>query len=117
MSSRHAERLALIAHGMRQAPTFTEAILWQQLRGSRLGVAFRRQVVLGRFIVDFLAPARRLVVEVDGGYHAEPARARLDQRRDRQLERMGYRVVRVSAELVASDLGAAVGRVRAALDG
>jgi very-short-patch-repair endonuclease len=37
----------------------------------QLGVSFRRQVPLGnRFIVDFLAPVARLVVEVDGGYHA-----------------------------------------------
>jgi len=52
---------------MRAQPTLTEEILWQVLRGSRLGVAFRRQAVIGRFIVDFVAPSIRLVVEVDGG--------------------------------------------------
>lgn len=61
----------------------TETILWQALSGSKLGVAFRRQVPIGRYIADFLAPACRLVVEVDGGYHATPARLRADARRDR----------------------------------
>ena len=52
---------------MRRHPTPTEHILWQAIRGGRLGVTFRRQVPLGPFIVDFLAPGARLVVEVDGG--------------------------------------------------
>jgi very-short-patch-repair endonuclease len=80
---------------MRLALTTTEALLWAELRGSRLGVAFRRQVVISQYIVDFCAPSVRLVVEVDGGYHA--GRARADARRDRVLVRLGYRVVRVTA--------------------
>jgi very-short-patch-repair endonuclease len=65
--------------------------------------------VLGRFIVDLLAAEVRLVVEVDGGYHAQ--RARADARRDRALGRAGYRVLRLEAELVMGDLDAAVARV------
>jgi crossover junction endodeoxyribonuclease RuvC len=98
---------------MRVAPTTTEALLWQELRGSKLGVGFRRQLVIGRFIVDFAAPAARLVVEVDGGYHAE--RARADARRDRELERLAWRVVRVEAALVQHRLGEVVAAIRAAL--
>ena len=48
------------------------------------------------FIVDFLALSARLVVEVDGGYHAQ--RGRADARRDEKLRRAGYRVLRVRAE-------------------
>ena len=51
------------ATGMRAQPTTSEAVLWEALRGSRLGVGFRRQVPIGRFIADFCAPAARLVVE------------------------------------------------------
>jgi len=77
-------------------------------------VVFRRQVpLLGRFIADFLAPAQRLVLEIDGGYHARHARA--DARRDAVLARGGYRVLRLDAALVARDIEAAVSRVRAAL--
>jgi very-short-patch-repair endonuclease len=71
---------------MRHSLTPSEQLLWARIHGQRLGVVFRRQVpLLGRFIVDFLALTQRLVVEVDGGYHAEQARA--DARRDAALER------------------------------
>ena len=99
---------------MRASLTPSEALLSARIRGRRLGVVFRRQVpLLGRFIADFLAPAVRLVVEVDGGHHAEQARA--DAHRDAVLARAGYRVLRLDAALVTRDLEAAVSRVRAAL--
>jgi len=101
---------------MRGAPTLTEEILWQVLRGSRLGVAFRRQVIVDRFILDFVAPSIRLVVEVDGGYHGHAARQRADARRDRDLRRAGYRVVHVSGEMVQARLGDAVALIVAAID-
>ena len=64
------------ARAMRASLTPSEALLWARIRGCRLGPVFRRQVpLLGRFIADFLAPAERLVIEVDGGHHAEQARA------------------------------------------
>jgi very-short-patch-repair endonuclease len=49
------------AHHLRHNPTFTEQLLWGELRSRRLGVAFRRQVVITRFIADFVCPSRRLV--------------------------------------------------------
>jgi very-short-patch-repair endonuclease len=68
-----------------------------------------------RFIADFFAPAKRLVIEVDGAYHGE--RARADARRDAALERAGYRVLRIAASLVASDIESALAGIRAALVG
>jgi len=83
-----AQVLAERAAQMRAAPTSSEARLWLRLRANQLGTPFRRQVVVGGFIVDFLAPAARLVVEVDGAaYHAR--RARAYERRDRKLRRLG----------------------------
>lgn len=61
------------------------------------------------FVVDFLAPKVRLVVEVDGGAHT--GRAERDGRRDRALARLGYRVLRLPAGLVERRLEAAVARV------
>ena len=112
----YARSLLLASHAsqMRAVPTTSEQLLWSALRASRLGVAFRRQVPLaGRFVVDFLAPAARLVVEVDGGYHEQTSGA--DARRDRVLLRLGYRVLHLDAELVVSDLAGAVERVVQAL--
>jgi very-short-patch-repair endonuclease len=105
--------LAERAQGMRRCGTETEQALWRCLSGKQLGVVFRRQVVIDRFIVDFLAPAVRLVVEVDGGYHSQ--RVAADARRTRVLDRLGYRVVRLDAELVRCNLAEAVARVVVAL--
>ncbi len=72
-----------------------------------------RQVVVGRFVADYLAPAVRLIVEVDGPYHSR--RVAADARRDRVLQRLGYRVLRLEAELVRCNLQEAVERVRLAV--
>ena len=72
-SSKFESILADRASAMRAAPTTTEALLWQELRGSRLGAAFRRQVVLGRFIADFAAMREKLVVKrAPFSVHARP---------------------------------------------
>ena len=112
--SNSKDTLALHAHTMRQTPTESEARLWRALRSSQLGVAFRRQVPVLGFIADFYAQSARLIVEVDGGYHAR--RVTADARRDRELARAGYRVVHLPAELVMRDLPAALRAVRRALD-
>ena len=104
--------LAERAHFMRHNSTDTEAILWRQLAGGALGVAFRR-LPIDRHIVDYLAPPAKLVVEVDGGIHS--VRRTRDARRDRTLARLGYRVLRVDAELVRRNTAEAVALMVAAL--
>jgi very-short-patch-repair endonuclease len=111
----HSHVIEARARAMRFAQTPTEQALFRQLRGEKLGVVVRRQYVVGRYIADFAVPALRLVIEVDGAYHAR--RRAADARRDRELGRRGWRVLRLPAELVAEDLGEAVARVRAALGG
>ena len=112
-STQRQHELAAKAHLLRHNPTFTEQLLWSALAGSQLGVPFRRQVVIGRYIADILCSSRRLVIEVDGGVHL--ARARRDALRDEHLRRSGYRVVHIPADLVRSNPQAAVALVRAAL--
>ncbi len=118
-SSRSARSslLAERARGMRFSLTDSESALWRALSGRKvLGVQFRRQVPLaGRFIADFAAPRAKLVVEVDGGWHR--GRERADARRDRVLARLGWRVLRLDAELVLRDLPEALARIRGALKG
>jgi len=101
------------ARRMRHEPSHGEWLLWQALRCSQQGVAFRRQVVLQGFVADFYACSARLIVEVDGGSHV--ARARADARRDRVLAAAGYRVLRVSEQDVLSALPQVVARIRAAV--
>ena len=88
-------RVVARAQALRASTNGPEQVLWALLRGRQLGVWFRRQVPLGRFVADFAAPAAGLVVEIDGGYHA--SRRAADAQRDRVLAHMGYRVLRLAA--------------------
>ena len=90
-----------------------EQLLWAELTNRKLGVSFRRQVVLAGYICDFVCASRRLIVEVDGAHHR--ARRSADARRDACLARLRYRVLRIEAALVVRDLSAAVSRVQGAL--
>lgn len=106
---KRALELATYARAHRFAPTPSEARLWEALSAGRLAVQFRRQVVIGRYIVDFACTEVRLVVEVDGGYHRQ--RRRADARRDEALRRVGWRVVRVTSEEVMRGVGEVVRRI------
>ncbi|SDR62121.1 Very-short-patch-repair endonuclease [Rhizobiales bacterium GAS191] len=80
------------AKQMRREPTDAERRMWSLLRDRRLGkFKFRRQENLGRFIVDFVCMERKLVIEIDGGQHAE---SRSDQRRDDWFKARGFKVLR-----------------------
>jgi very-short-patch-repair endonuclease len=113
----HFKKVSLLqqrAHAMRNEPTHAEEILWRQLRASQLGTSFRRQVVLGeRYIADFVAPKAKLIVEVDGSYHTQ--RGQADARRERALARLGYRVLRLTNELIEQELPRALELIREAL--
>jgi very-short-patch-repair endonuclease len=81
-----------IARRLRRDATDIEKILWRALR-ERIGFwKFRRQHPIGRRIADFACPACKLVIELDGGQHAE--RTEADDRRAAELARYGYRVIR-----------------------
>jgi very-short-patch-repair endonuclease len=78
-----------------------------------VGARFRRQIILGPFAIDFFAPFRALVVEVDGPIHQY--RKDVDRLRDEALGARGLRVVRIDADMVEGDLPGAVDVVRRAL--
>ena len=80
------------AKALRANMTEAERRLWYFLRAHRFkGMKFKRQALIGRYIVDFVSFQRRLVVEVDGGQHAD---SEVDLRRTRWLEDQGFRVLR-----------------------
>ncbi|WP_445367276.1 endonuclease domain-containing protein [Methylomonas sp. BW4-1] len=82
-----------LARSLRKNQTEAERVIWQQLRNRQLlGCKFRRQQVIGPFIVDFVCLEPKLIIEVDGGQHAE--QQEYDQNRSQYLQRLGYRVLR-----------------------
>ena len=107
--------LTEFARQHRKAPTKSEALMWNALRDRRFrGLKFRRQHVLHPFIVDFYASALKLVIEIDGGYHA--ARLAEDAARDAALMRLhGARILRVEAHHVERNLGCVLTELATAL--
>ena len=86
------------ARSMRHEPTPAEAKMWQLLRGNQLGVKFRRQHSINRYIVDFVCLPHKLIVELDGAGHLESDQADYDQGRTAYLTELGYRVLRFTNE-------------------
>jgi very-short-patch-repair endonuclease len=81
------------ARALRKRQTDAEAILWSRLRNRQLeGFKFRRQVPLLGYIADFVSHDAKLIIELDGGQHAEQVEA--DQKRTRDLEAAGFLVLR-----------------------
>ena len=81
------------AKTLRQSQTDAEGLLWHYLRRKQLdGYKFRRQQPIGPYIVDFACMSRKLVIELDGGQHAE--RHAYDETRDDYLRGKGYRILR-----------------------
>ncbi len=86
-------KLDFFAKKLRRESTDTEKLLWSRLRAKRfLELKWRRQEIIGRYIVDFVCYERRVVIECDGGQHA--SQNQKDQERDRWFEDQGYRVLR-----------------------
>ncbi len=81
------------AKKFRKNATDVESILWYHLRNRNfLGYKFRRQMPIGNFIVDFVCIEKQLIVELDGGQHAETIQ--YDQRRTKTLNAIGYQILR-----------------------
>jgi very-short-patch-repair endonuclease len=93
------------AKELRKNLTPVEEKLWVHLRGHRMGdVQFRRQHAIGNYIVDFCAPSKKLVIELDGGQHLE--QAEYDKERTTFLNSKGYKVLRFWNNDVMNDLDA-----------
>ncbi len=77
---------------LRKESTPAERKLWAYLRGDKLGVNFRRQHAIGKYIPDFCSPKAKLVIELDGSQHLE--QEEYDLERTMYLELQGYKVIR-----------------------
>lgn len=103
------------ARAMRAAPTDAEHLLWFEIRNRLLnGYRFNRQVRIGGYIADFVCRSERLIVELDGGQHSESAH---DERRTRDLNQRGYRVLRFWNDEVVFERGAVLDMILAVLEG
>ena len=105
--------MVALARDFRKAPTATEAVLWQHLRGRQMaGVKFRRQQPIGPFVVDFCAPRLRLIIEIDGPVHDALQERERDAERQRLIESLGFRFLRVPTGDIEHNLEEVLRRIQ-----
>jgi len=115
MRNRATPKILRRARELRRAQTPEEAKLWSRLRNHQLaGMKFRRQHAFGKFILDFCAPSRKLVVELDGSHHllieAE------DAERAAFLNAKGYKVIRFSNSEINANIESVLAKIQQALE-
>ena len=92
---RTPDELLNFARAMRRERTNAEALLWRLLRSRRfMAFKFRRQHVIGNYILDLYCPEARVAIELDGGGHAEEGQSARDASRDTDMQARGIRVLR-----------------------
>ena len=101
----------------RAHPTQAEAIMWQLLKGKQLGISFRRQHIIGEYIVDFVCLGCKLVVEIDGGYHATLQQQENDMLRTQWLNNYGFNVIRFTNEEVINATETVIKRIKENING
>jgi adenine-specific DNA-methyltransferase len=99
------------AKTLRKAQTDAEKLLWRQLRNRQIeGAKFRRQYVIGKYITDFVCLETGLIVEIDGGQHAE--QQAYDESRTIYLQQQGFKVMRIWNNEVLEETEAVLEMIR-----
>ena len=105
----------VFARKLRRRQTDAERKLWSRLRDRQLcGAKFRRQHAIGPFVGDFCCIENKLIIELDGGQHAENANA--DEERTSYLRQHGFRVLRFWNDAVLQDIDAVMVAIIGALE-
>jgi len=96
------------ARKLRKEMTLPEVLLWNRLRGKKLGIRFRSQHPIPPYVVDFYCAGAKLIVEIDGAVHDNADQAGRDANRDRVLSEKGYDVLRLPVSVILRDMDAAL---------
>ena len=108
--------LKTYAEENRNNPTEAESALWNSLKGNNLDFHFRRQHIIGNYIVDFVCLSKRIVVEIDGEYHNEYAQQIDDQLRTNWLMSRGFKVVRFTNTEILANTDAVLAQIKNACE-
>ena len=95
----------------RRHMTDAEMMLWRSLKSWPRPYRFRRQHIIGDYIVDFVCLANKLVIEVDGEYHFTDEQKKIDSMRTTFLERNGFHVLRFTNRQVLEDINGVIEKI------
>ena len=104
------------ANALRKDMTEAEVVLWAKIRKRQiLGYKFRRQHPIGQCIADFYCHEKKLVVEIDGGYHNVETQSERDEQRTLELEKLGIKVLRFKNEEILDNMNGVLEKIKAFL--
>ncbi len=93
-----------------------EALLWSKLKGSQTGFKFRRQHGIGKYIIDFYCPIKKLAIEIDGDSHFTDEAKNNDFGRDQYLESLGIKVLRYNNKEVIKNINGVISKMLSSLN-
>jgi len=113
---KYSESIYQASKFLRKRETAAEKVLWSELKNRQLlGSKFRRQVPYDRFILDFLCPEVKLIIEIDGSSHI--GKEERDKERDEYFRALGYKVIRFKNEEVMNNIENVLNEIKKNISG
>ena len=92
-------------------PTDAEFVFWQAVKAKNYNIRFRRQYIIGQYIVDFVDLKSQTIIELDGGYHYNKEQIEYDKIRTEYLNKIGFTVLRFKNEEVINDIDDIISKI------
>lgn len=105
------EQLLRYAKENRKNPTEAESLLWQYLAHEQMGVHFRFQHPICGYVPDFVCLSRKVIIEIDGGFHLTDEQSMMGVERTHYLEQEGYRVLKFTKDEVLGNLDGVLDKI------
>ncbi len=112
MKLHYQNHLKPYAQKLRQSGNLSEVLLWNEIKGNKLGYRFLRQRPLGNYIVDFFCHSLALAIEIDGAA-SHDSKIERDEKRQKELEEMGINIIRCKDAEVRYNLDGVVAMIKA----
>jgi very-short-patch-repair endonuclease len=96
---------------LRTQSTTGERLVWWRVKGKQLGYVFRRQFNIKNYIVDFYCDKLKLIIEIDGYSHENEEKYERDIKRQQELEKLGYQIIRFKEIEVLKDLNVIIEQI------
>lgn len=100
------------AKQLRNNMTDAEAIIWEYLSNNQLGLRFRRQHPVSRYIADFYCHSKKLIIEIDGSVHNSMEQQGLDKEREINLQELGLHIIRFSNNEVVGNPDEVIAKIK-----
>lgn len=112
----YKKQLIQLGKNLRNNSTKEEIILWQYLKQKQLGVKFRRQQPIDKYITDFVCFEKKIIIELDGGQHNSSLGIQKDRSRDLFFTNNGYKVIRIWNNEISQNIEGVIRKIQSEIE-